>query len=101
MEKKRIERYKINLIERKNDKLKIDIDFELVHKSKINILDKVFTLKDINIKYDSSKNESPNISLNTLKGPSIVGFNLKQKHLREIKDILDGIEEAKDLKNKL
>lgn len=103
METKRIKGYKINLVEKRDNNLeKVDIEFELVHKQTFKVLDRFFTIKNLNLKYDSkSNNDAPIIVLNTLKGPSITGFNLKQKHLKEIKNIIEGIEEIKELKDKL
>lgn len=100
---KRINEMKINKIENIDEKLKIDITFNLVHKKTFKILDRVLTQDKINIQYDSDKDNFPKVKIMTLKGPTIEGFNLKRKHLDEIKNLL--INSKKDaliqLKNKL
>lgn len=85
---KRIKEYKINKITKEDDYVYLDIDFTLAHKQKFTVLGRVFTIKNINLCYNSKKNVVPKITINTLKGPSLEGFNLKNKHLNEINEIL-------------
>ena len=104
MEKeKRINNYKVKRLEYNNNKLNIDVNFDLVHKTTFKILDRVLTQNEINIQYNSNIDEYPRINITTLKGPTIHGFNLKRKHLEEIKKLLDDSnnEGLKKLKEKL
>lgn len=85
---KRIKEYKINKIEKEDGYIYLDIDFSLAHKQKFIVLGRVFTIKNINLCYNSKKDIVPKITINTLKGPSLEGFHLKNKHLNEINEIL-------------
>lgn len=87
MKKKRIDSYIINEITNDGSHIEIDIDFGLIYPHKFNVLDRLLTAKTINIQYNS-KMDKPSIRIKTLKGPTLEGFNLKPKHLKEIKELL-------------
>lgn len=103
MGENRFKRYNINYLENDNNYLNTDIDFELNFKIKFNILDRTLTADKVNIKYNSEIDKEPCIRIKTYKGTTIEGFNLKNKHLKEIKDLLENskIKGLELLKNKL
>lgn len=88
---KRIKKYNINKKNIKQDRIQLDIDFELSHLKRFEVLGRTFTIKNINMIYDSHDKDKVKFTINTLKGPSLEGFNLKQKHLKEIKEIVKDI----------
>lgn len=100
---KRINGMQINELKNDNGKLKVDVSFDLKHKTTFKILDRILTQDKINIQYNSEIDSKPNVIIKTLKGPNINGFNLKNKHLEEIKKLLDDSEDEglKKLKEKL
>ena len=84
---KRIKEVKITESFFNNDLEKFKIECYLMQKRIAKILDRTITFSKITIKYDSQNRLE--ISLETLKGEKFIGFNLKNKHIKEIINILE------------
>lgn len=83
----RIKEIKINQSNLQKDIF--EIECFLNFKNNVTILDRNLTTNSIIIKYDKEKELKPIVTITTLKGPVLYGFNLKTKHIKEIIELLE------------
>lgn len=90
-EYKKIKSYHVDKLEQDGDNIDLELHFKLMHKKTFKILGRVLTADGIKFKYNSKIDDSPIMTLTTLRKETIENFQLKQKYKNEINDIIKEI----------